>query len=341
MKRAFALCRASSPEQNLESQSESLKVIANEMGFEITDVFEQKISGYDKNYDEDRESIIALRAAISANPPDAIFIWELSRLSRRALKVIEYIREFSVTPKIPMYFQDFDLWTINPDTCIRNEENILTLMGAARGVEKEREMIMRRTARGRELAAKKGLYMGHLADGYTVQVNEKKEKVIRVDTDRADKVIKRIFKLYDEECYSTYQIKYILNSENVPVTNLYRLKRKDKWNYKEQYSDRSKGILKRENAQWTSGAISRVLTNEWYIGKRFFKGVEYPVEAIIEREQWDRVQRRFSLLLQMRRTFTYCRDCFIVASVERKCMLKMQGYGATITVQVKTQKSVA
>ena len=296
MKRSFALIRVSSPEQSLESQLLSLQKIAEEKGFEIPNddrhVFQEKISGYDYKYEQDRNSIIQLRAAINANPPAAIFVWELSRLSRRAIKVSRYIDEFSIRTKIPMYFADFDLWTINPDTGIQDDGAINKLYGAAESVEREREMIIKRTSRGRELTAKKGLYVGHLADGYIAKTNNKtKEREIKVDEERAP-VIRRIFDMYDKDDYSTYQIKDILNSEKVPSTNQYRLKHPF-WHYKELYNDKSREKHSRENTQWTSGTVSRILTNEWYIGKRHYKDVEYHIEPIIDdMEQWERVQAK-------------------------------------------------
>lgn len=294
MKRAFALLRVSSPEQSLESQLASLKKIAEAKGYKIPDdgrhVFQEKISGYDFKYEEDRKSIVELRAAINSNPPDAIFIWELSRLSRRATKVYRYIDEFSIRTKIPMYFQDFELWTFNPDTGEQDDRAINKLYGAAESVEREREMIIKRTSRGRTITAEKGLYVGHLADGYIAVLNERKEKEIRIDEGRVD-VIKRIFEMYDGDGYSTYQIKDILNSEKVSSTNQYRLKNPF-WNYKELYKDKSSEQHSRDTTPWTSGAISRILTNEWYIGKRQYKSITYPIPSIIDIKQWDRVQAK-------------------------------------------------
>jgi DNA invertase Pin-like site-specific DNA recombinase len=294
MKRAFALLRVSSPEQSLESQLASLKKIAETKGYEIPDdgrhVFQEKISGYDFKYEQDRKSIVELRAAINANPPEAIFIWELSRLSRRATKVYRYIDEFSIRPKIPMYFQDFELWTFNPDTGEQDDAAINKLVGAAEGVEREREMIIKRTSRGRIQTAEKGLYVGHLADGYIAVLNKCKEKEIKIDEGRAA-VIRRIFDMYDTDGYSTYQIKDILISEKVPSTNQYRLKHPF-WNYKDTYRDKSSEPHNRENSPWTGGAISRILTNEWYIGKRSYRKITYPIPPIIDIKQWNRVQEK-------------------------------------------------
>jgi hypothetical protein len=118
---AFGLIRVSSSAQELQSQKDALKKIAKEYGYTIADYseghdfFSEKISGYD-DYDYDRASIVSLRNQILIRKPDAIFIWELSRLTRNATKVSKYINELSLTPKIPMYFADYKLWTIDPAT---------------------------------------------------------------------------------------------------------------------------------------------------------------------------------------------------------------------------------
>ena len=218
---AFMLCRVSTPEQSLESQEETLLRIAEENGFHVPSefIFREQKTGYDKEFEDDRASIVELRNAIALQKPDAIFCLELSRMSRTAIKLQKYIYEFSVTPKIPLYFADMEMWTIDIETGERNQDNILKLIGAAESVEKERERIKARTMRGRIASGAKGLYTGHLADGYIVKLNDKNEKYIDVDDHRIE-VIKRIFQLYLH--HSTNEVRDILNSEKIPTTNKYR-----------------------------------------------------------------------------------------------------------------------
>ena len=73
---------------------------------------------------------------IDINKPDAIFVWELSRLTRRAIKVQRYIDRFSVLPKIPMYFADYDVWTLDEKTKKTEDDNIMMLVGGAKSVER-------------------------------------------------------------------------------------------------------------------------------------------------------------------------------------------------------------
>lgn len=285
----FMLCRISTPEQSLESQENMLLQIAEDAGFHVPQefIFREQKTGYD-DFDDDRRSIVELRNAIILNKPDAIFCLELSRMSRNAIKLQKYIYEFSVTPKIPLYFGDFDLWTINPTTGERIDENILKLIGAAESVQRERERIRERTMRGRKSAASKGRYTGHLADGYKVEVNKKFEKEIKIDVNRAQ-IIKRIFELYLN--HSTNEVRDILNAEHIPTTNKYRSTSSD-FNYKLEHKNKTGDTIKREQDLWTGNSVRQILKNQWYIGKRSFMGVEYPVEAIIDNETWQSVQEK-------------------------------------------------
>ena len=200
LKRAFGLIRVSTTEQDTQSQKNMLQRIAEEKGYLIVDereghdFFSEKISGYDEQ-EHDRDSIVQLKEQITIRKPDAIFCLELSRLTRRATKVSHYIDELSIVPKIPMYFADYDIWTIDPDTNKQNDDGIMTLYGGARSVEIERERIRSRTSRGRDAKAEKGYYVGHLKDGYKWEYNEDNEKVI-VRDERRDGMIETIFELY-------------------------------------------------------------------------------------------------------------------------------------------------
>ena len=201
----------STSEQDLRSQKESLMRIAEKYGYTIVDknegndFFSEKITGYD-DYGYDRESIVMLRQAIQIRRPDAIFIWELSRLTRNATKVSKYINELSLDTKIPMYFADYNMWTIDPETGKINNDNVLQIQGGARAVEMERERIKERTSRGRNAKAERGYYVGHLKDGYIWVEDENGEKVFKVDEERKP-TIEKIYELYLDKQMSTGEIR--------------------------------------------------------------------------------------------------------------------------------------
>lgn len=292
---AYGLVRVSTNQQELISQREDLRNIAKKYGYIIQDedFFEEKVTGYDIKYDDDRKSIIELKEQITINPPDAIFIWELARLTRRAVKVSRYIDMLSLSPHIPMFFADYEIWTINPETGMPNDEGIMTLYGGAKAVELERERIIKRTKRGRDAKAKMGLFVGHVKDGYKSVLNADGEKVIVIDDDRVD-VIKTIFDLYLNKEMSTSEIRDYLIVNEIPTTNKYRLLHPELFSgYKNEY--RAKGnIYNRDNALWVSSNICSILRDEWYVGKRKYKGEVYSVPVIIEQDVFERVQARLT-----------------------------------------------
>ena len=303
-KNAFALVRVSTNEQDTLSQREDIVRKARELGYLVEDknIFAEKVSGYDE-YDEDRASIVQLRQAILKNKPSAIFIWELSRLTRNSVKVSKYIHEFSLKPNIPMYFADYRIWTIDPKTGEINPDAVNTLFGGARAVEIERENIRKRTSRGRDAKAERGLFVGHIADGYKKELR-KGEKHIVIDEERAP-VIKRIFDLYDKG-YSTREIRDILNADGVPPTNRYRFEHNDVFRgYKEEYKDKNRFTRSREDSVWTGEYVGRILKCRWYIGEREYHGVKYPIDAIISQEQFDRAENRLAQYRQRAGTSKY------------------------------------
>lgn len=297
LKRAFGLIRVSTSEQSTQSQKDMLKQIAEEKGYEIVDereghdFFSEKISGYD-DQKHDRKSIVQLEEQIAIRKPDAIFILELSRLTRRATKVHRYLDMLSINPDVPMYFADYNIWTIDPITHVQNDKGIMKLIGGATGVEIERERIKSRTMRGRDAKAEKGYYVGHLKDGYKWEYNEDKEKVIVRDKQR-DGMIETIFELYLNKDYSIAEIRDYLNSRKYPTANKYRYEHPDLFKgYKREYRDRSGNIYSREDVIWSDGMVSGVLKDEWYAGIRRYHGVEYPIEPIVSKEVWDGCQRK-------------------------------------------------
>ena len=291
---AFGLIRVSTSSQELVVQRESLRKIAHDFGYTINDddFFEEKITGYDEP-EYDRQSIVELREQITIRRPSAIFILELSRLTRRAIKVSHYIDVLSVIPRIPMYFADYDIWTIDPNSGQPNDDGILQLYGGAKSVELERQRITDRTKRGKNAKAKQGLFVGHVKDGYKPAPNINGDKEIVIDHDR-EPIITKIFELYLNGM-STSQIRDWLIAEDIPTTNKYRLSHPELFvGYKKQYRDRSGKLLSREDALWTDGMVSNILRDEWYIGKRKYNDETYTVPAIISYDIWDRVQTRLS-----------------------------------------------
>ena len=125
MKIAAALLRVSTNEQELESQKEEIKKVAEKMGYIIPDdfYFGEKISGgrphFIKEIDnkgvetgyivalQDNESLQKLKEVVQ-NPStnkqiEMIFIWEISRISRKKSLLFTHLEFFNVLKK-PIHF---------------------------------------------------------------------------------------------------------------------------------------------------------------------------------------------------------------------------------------------
>ena len=327
----FGLIRVSTSEQNMDTQKSSLRKIAKNFGYEIADrdFYGEKISGYDEDDSKDRKSIQELREQIDLRKPDAVFCVELSRLSRRAIKVSRYIDEFSVKARIPWYFADYRLWTIDVNTNKPIDDNINVLYGAAQGVEMERRRIRERTMRGRDSKAEQGYFVGHLKDGYTWEYRDG-EKVIIIDEDRKDD-IKTIFRLYGEQNYSSREVMEYLNANGIPTTNRYRMEHPERFKgYKTTYVDKNHNTYRRADSMWTDGLVCSILRDTWYIGERQYHGITYHIEPIIDRDLWNKVQEHLASAKSLVATDThkpylltsilYCGKC------KRKMYAKGDGY---------------
>lgn len=298
MKRPIAaiLARVSRPTQSMESQVSDLKRVAAEMNYDVPErfVFEEQISGVHRGRKESLERILA---AIDdkKNKIEAVFIWEITRLNRDAMDFATELHEF-IQRGTPVYFLDVELWSLDPNTKHRLDDNINKLIGASIYGLQEWNKIAKRTKRGRDAVAAKGLYVGHLADGY-IAVKDGEHKQIDRDDDR-EQVIKDIFN-YFVDGKSTDEIAAILNAMNVPTTAHYRVL-SPHFNYNQYYRKRKNGVkYDRTHTKWSGATVSQILSNEWYIGKRYYHIKDhiklkkedwevYDVPPIITSEIWEK-----------------------------------------------------
>ena len=88
MKKAVIYSRVSTLEQDYTSQTNELKKEAESQGYEVTHIYEEKESGF---VDERPELTKVLN--LTKEDTDAVFVWEISRLSRRTVMVLSTIEE--------------------------------------------------------------------------------------------------------------------------------------------------------------------------------------------------------------------------------------------------------
>ena len=106
------LARVSTNKQDYDRQVVELTEYCNRVGWEVTEVFANKVSG--AKAVEERTEIVGMIEYIKANAIQRVVVLEISRLGRNtleALKVIQTLNENGVS----LYIKNYNLETLNPD----------------------------------------------------------------------------------------------------------------------------------------------------------------------------------------------------------------------------------
>mgnify|MGYP000755129045 FL=1 len=275
MKRAALLLRCSTDAQDYERQKLDLLDTIKGMGYTTSDdlVFGQYITGKDDVRKKDRESVAECKQAVREGKVDAIFINEVSRLSRDSIAGRLFIREFNDEYKIPVYFRDLGMWTINPTTRIV-DRSFETMLGFYFDMaQNELKSMKTRFASGKRKNAREGKTIGGAVpfgfykdeDG-KLQVDEEQAQVVRL--------------VYN---------KYLEDGGSIPSVCRYLL---------------SCGYDKKFNKKFGTGSVRNLLRERRYIGEQRYNLVNpdepdeakkqevyiYKVDAIIDTTIYNKVQ---------------------------------------------------
>lgn len=85
--------RVSTSVQDYQRQIDELQQFASSRGWNVLQVFSEKVSGAKKN--EERQELQSLMSYISTHNVEKVLVWELSRLGRNTLEVLKTIEEFN------------------------------------------------------------------------------------------------------------------------------------------------------------------------------------------------------------------------------------------------------
>jgi len=107
--------RVSTQAQDYQRQTNELLEYADKMGYSVEKVFEEKISGAKKN--EERKVLMAMMSYIKSNRIEKVLTWELSRIGRNAVQVLQVI-EMLNEAKISLYIKNYNLETLNSNGTI-------------------------------------------------------------------------------------------------------------------------------------------------------------------------------------------------------------------------------
>ena len=102
--------RVSTNSQDFKRQTDELTEYCKKMGFELLGVFEEKISGNAKN--EDRPKLMEMIGFIKENKVDKVLCWEMSRLGRNTIEVLQTIKMLNEN-FISLYIKNYNIETLN------------------------------------------------------------------------------------------------------------------------------------------------------------------------------------------------------------------------------------
>ena len=101
--------------QDYQRQTDELLEYASKMGYSVERIFEEKISGAKKN--EQPKELMAMMDYIKSNQIEKVLTWELSRIGRDAISVLQVISLLNEA-KVSLFIKNYNLETLNPDGTI-------------------------------------------------------------------------------------------------------------------------------------------------------------------------------------------------------------------------------
>lgn len=297
--KAALLLRVSTEQQDLESQKADLKPVAAGFGYEVPDeyIFGEHITGKDDIRVSERNTITSLKLACKTGDISAIFIYEVSRLSRSSIDGRSFLRDFNEM-KIPIYFKDKSIWSLDPKT-LEEDSNTTMIVGLFFDfAQQELKTLKGRTIRGRRNSASKGLATGgYLNYGYKKDIVT---GMVIIDETEAPFVID----IYQKYATGTYSLASLTKYANTLDYDTRYKKNSEKGTF-----ITASGYKKTtENIKWNVGVISSMLRNKIYIGETYFQNIKKEVPAIINKDTFDKVQHKLATnpkFLEKSRNFTH------------------------------------
>lgn len=167
MMRVVIFSRVSTLAQDYQRQTDELLDYAAKIGYSVERIFEEKISGAKKN--EERKELMAMMSYIKSNQIEKVLTWELSRIGRNAIQVLQVI-EMLNEAKVSLYIKNYNLETLNPDGTVNPlSQFMVQILNSVN--EMERQTIVQRLRSGYTAARKNGTKVGRKT-GVQVKTDE-------------------------------------------------------------------------------------------------------------------------------------------------------------------------
>lgn len=195
MGKVILFIRVSTGQQHLESQEDALRRAAIADGYKEDDfIIIGKIESAIKLDEDNRQGLQELKKYLSTQSIDTIYIFELSRLSRKPAELYS-IRDQLLEARV-------QLKCLNPSFTLLNSErnqfdNTASLIFSLFGAMAEQEMIEKkeRFRRGKRRLAEEGRYNGgNIPFGYMID-KEHNNKII-INEEEAE-IVREVFNLYE------------------------------------------------------------------------------------------------------------------------------------------------
>jgi DNA invertase Pin-like site-specific DNA recombinase len=207
--RVVIFSRVSTQAQDYQRQTNELLEYADKMGYSVEKVFEEKISGAKKN--EERKELMAMMSFIKSNQIEKVLTWELSRIGRNAVQVLQVI-EMLNDAKISLYIKNYNLETLNPNGTVNPlSQFMVQILNSVN--EMERQTIVQRLRSGYSAARSKGVRVGRKTG---VQVKSD-EQFLRENKEVAKLLkqgfsVRKVMKLTDRSSGTVQKVKKLITN---------------------------------------------------------------------------------------------------------------------------------
>jgi DNA invertase Pin-like site-specific DNA recombinase len=194
--------------QDYTRQTDELLEYASKMGYSVERIFEEKISGAKKN--EERKELMAMMDYIKKHKISKILTWELSRIGRSAVQVLQTI-ELLNQVKVSLFIKNYNLETLNPDGTLNPlSQFMVQILNSVN--EMERQTIVQRLKSGYIAARKNGTKVGRKtgvqvkSDEQFLEENKEVAKLLKQGY-----AVRKVMKLTDRSSGTVQKVKRILS----------------------------------------------------------------------------------------------------------------------------------
>jgi DNA invertase Pin-like site-specific DNA recombinase len=201
--------RVSTQVQDYTRQTDELLEYASKMGYSVERIFEEKISGAKKN--EERKELMAMMSYIKSNKIEKVLTWELSRIGRNAVQVLQVV-EMLNEAKVSLFIKNYNLETLNPDGTVNPlSQFMVQILNSVN--EMERQTIVLRLRSGYSAARSKGIRVGRKtgvqvkSDDQFLKENKEVAKLLKQGFS-----VRKVMKLTDRSSGTVQKVKKLISN---------------------------------------------------------------------------------------------------------------------------------